>query len=496
MMLHVPGAQARLAPVPMAEWRRTPHRDRLVSLGWFLALALLLRLEFLGSPIQHIDEQFYLLVADRMAHGAWPYVDIWDRKPIGLFLIFRAAVALPGNPVVWAQAFGLVAAVATAAVLERMALLVASPLGARLAGLAYLAFMPVFNCGYAQSPVFYNLPVAMAALVVIRATLSSEVAQLGRQGAIAMALLGMALQIKYTSIFEGLALGLLLLWHSWRRGLTLPRLASHGTLWAIIAATPTALALLVYVLAGHGDAFIQANFLSVFNKTMRDGGELTRVAQATLILSPFAVAALLGPKGDDSAALGRIRYWALAAIGGYAAIGHWYDHYVGALIPPIAVLAAPMLGRVRWYRGLLFGVALVTNAVVGIDRYLNDGTTAEAEAATRRILAELHGGCFYQYQGQTALYRLTGACIPTRFPFPDHLSTAPEAKALGVDVLAEQRAIMASRPAVVLVDDDPHPDMQNAATRAIVDDGLARNYGRVGVIPIGRHRYGFWRIRR
>ncbi len=47
----------------------------------FLAVALLIRGPTFGYPLLHIDEQFYLLVGDRMLHGALPYVDIWDRKP-------------------------------------------------------------------------------------------------------------------------------------------------------------------------------------------------------------------------------------------------------------------------------------------------------------------------------------------------------------------------------------------------------------------------------
>jgi hypothetical protein len=35
-----------------------------------------------GNPDVDFDEPFYLLVGDRMLHGAIPYVDIWDRKPI------------------------------------------------------------------------------------------------------------------------------------------------------------------------------------------------------------------------------------------------------------------------------------------------------------------------------------------------------------------------------------------------------------------------------
>ena len=55
-----------------------------------LAFAFLVRAQTFGNPVLGFDEQFYLLVGDRMLHGAIPYVDIFDRKPIGLFLIYDA----------------------------------------------------------------------------------------------------------------------------------------------------------------------------------------------------------------------------------------------------------------------------------------------------------------------------------------------------------------------------------------------------------------------
>lgn len=41
-----------------------------------LAVALITRAGRIGDPAIQMDEQFYLLVADRMWHGALPYVDI------------------------------------------------------------------------------------------------------------------------------------------------------------------------------------------------------------------------------------------------------------------------------------------------------------------------------------------------------------------------------------------------------------------------------------
>ncbi|MBL7439409.1 hypothetical protein INQ32_27005, partial [Escherichia coli] len=49
-----------------------------------LVVAVVARAAQFGNPVIQVDDEFYLLTGDRMLHGALPYVDIWDRKPIGL----------------------------------------------------------------------------------------------------------------------------------------------------------------------------------------------------------------------------------------------------------------------------------------------------------------------------------------------------------------------------------------------------------------------------
>ena len=60
---------------------------RAAQLGWFLAVALLTRVSTFGDTGYHNDELLYFLVGQRMHDGLLPYVDIWDRKGPGLFLI-------------------------------------------------------------------------------------------------------------------------------------------------------------------------------------------------------------------------------------------------------------------------------------------------------------------------------------------------------------------------------------------------------------------------
>ncbi|MFX9246717.1 hypothetical protein ABTN73_19255, partial [Acinetobacter baumannii] len=81
----------------------------------------------------------------------------------------------------------------------------------------------------------------------------------------------------------------------------------------------------------------------------------------------------------------------------------------------------------------------------------NHGTAAEASDLASVIRRDLHGGSFYMYDGDPALYRMVGAPIPTRYAFPTHLNTWTEAPAIGTDPVREVARIMATRPDVVLI---------------------------------------------
>jgi hypothetical protein len=126
----------------------------LLMMGFaYLAVGLLIRGATLGFPVIHIDEQFYLLVGDRMLHGAVPFVDIWDRKPIGLFILYAAIRLLGGDGILQYQLVALACVAGTSLVIYRMAREIASPMGAFWAGVAYQLYLSAFFCFGGQAPV-------------------------------------------------------------------------------------------------------------------------------------------------------------------------------------------------------------------------------------------------------------------------------------------------------------------------------------------------------
>ena len=470
--------------------------DRRLAQVWPAALVLLalltmlIRARYFGNPLIDVDEEFYLLTGDRMLHGAIPYVDLWDRKPVGLFLLYAGIRLLGGVGIVQYQLVAALFAAATAVVIACLARRVAAPGPAWLAGLLYVPALAMSGGQGGQTPVFYNLLVALAAGVVLTVAAprgaTPDAAAIRRRGLAAMLLVGVALQIKYTALFEGLFLGLVLLWCAWRaRPRPAPFLAD-AALWIAAALLPTALAWGWYAAHGLGDAFIYANFTSILHRESEASHEQLGDLRRILVrLTPWAVAIAAGLLGRgrrepvERPARLFLFGWLGAALVGFAAFGTFFNHYALPLLPPLAIAAAPGFARVRPWGGIV--AALVTLALfipypLDARKYeRRHGDAAYAQRLVAAIAPRLHGRCLYVFYGEPILYHLTGSCLPTAYAFPFHLSLRRESRALGVDPLAETRRILDTRPPVVVDRINTDEDV-NRPVQAYVRARLRRDY--------------------
>ena len=457
-------------------------------------VTLAARAQTFGNPILGFDEQFYLLVGDRMLHGALPYVNIFDRKPIGLFLIYAACRLLGGEGTLQYQLVAAATVALTAGLVYRFARRLAPWPGALAAAVAYIAWLNLTEGEGGQSPVFYNLPITLAALLTARAL--ERPRQQAMLGAAAMLAIGLAIQIKYTVVFEGMFFGTALLWAGWRAATDLPRLAALGMLWATLALAPTIAALLAYAHLGALDQFLFGNFRSIGGRLPDPtAARLTGLAVILAILAPFALAVRLRA---PTPAYRFVLAWAAAALAGMLGFGAFLaPHYAQPLLAPLVIAAAPLFAARPRAAAALLAVALIAGQIVLFMTERAKGGRAEALALAAAARPR-HGGCLYVYDGPPALYRLTGSCLPTRFAFPGHLDTANEATvaALGVDPLAEVRRILATHPETI-VDTHPAYALGNPATRSVVEAALARDYRLALALRTGgRTRLVYWRRER
>lgn len=459
-----------------------------------LLLALFFRAWQFGNPIIHPDEQFYLLAGERLLQGALLYADIWDSKPVGIFILYAAISALPGDNIVGYQLVATVAAAATALLIFRIAIRVAPPTGALLGASAYVIYLGAFGGVGGQTPVFYNFLVALAALRTLRLFEAGRASDLRLSGVGTMLILGIALQIKYSVVFEGIWLGLALLWLGWQQNRSYAHLFGNAALWIGAALFPTALVAFFFLTGEHWQDFLAGNFLTVLGRDDPLIPALARLALTIAMLTPFWVCLTYSwkrfrPNGifGRGAEANLLRGWLIAAIVGYLIFGSYYDHYALPVLVPLSVAVAPVLRAPR--PGNQLAVFLIVwGAVLAIgkgtlDRLERGGTTEIhrlAEVVDRRL-----NGCLYVYEGDSILYKLTDACLVTRYAFPTHLNSRKVADSMGFDVADEVGRIMELEPSVVVAAEHPR-GLSNLESRAVLAASLRRGYRLAAKVSVGR----------
>ncbi|MDY0960321.1 hypothetical protein SOM26_16640 [Sphingomonas sp. CFBP8993] len=456
-------------------------------------VALVARAQTFGNPVIGFDEQFYLLVGNRMWDGALPYVDIFDRKPIGLFLLYAGAQAFGGDPFLAYKLLATGFVVATAFGIQRLARGFAGPVAATGAAILYILWLNLMEGEGGQSPVFYNALMLVAGAAVVRAV--ERRGGLFGQGALAMGAVGIALQIKYSVLPEGFAFGCILLWQGWRARVAWGRLAGMALVWVALALVPTLLAYAVYAAMGQGAAWVFANLVSVGGQAARPlADELEGLAACAGILLPLALVIGFGRPWAHVPPARRAGFrvllmWLAVSVVAVLAYGRFGSpHYALPVTLPATLVAAPVLARWRRVGIAAFALAIFAagQIVLGLSERAKGGA-AEARAVARA--ATPARGCLYVYDGYPALYLLTHNCLPSKWVFPGHLNTRDEASraAIGVDPVTEIRRILNQRPGAI-VDDYPRFAFGNPATRAVLREVLARDYHLAACVATGPGR--------
>ena len=153
-------------------------------------------------------------------------------------------------------------------------------------------------------------------------------------------------------------------------------------------------------------------------------------------------------------------------------IGAFFDHYALPLMVPLTMISAPVLGRGR--------AAVTGTAVIGVILFVFHLATerddrGSAYRVARAMAANDGSDCPYVFAGDSILYHLAHACLPTAYAFPSTLAYEPEQGATGIDEAAEVRRIMARHPPVVVTLDHPLAPW-NRDSLAIVTGALAHDY--------------------
>ena len=475
------GSKARAAGSPFA----SPALAALL----IIAVAVATRVVAWWNPVADIDPPFYNLVGQELLSGHWPYVDIWDRKPLGLFLIYAAIGWLTGGSLVTLNVAATAFAAATAWVVRQISLGFATPRAATFAALVYLLFLPPLFGQTAQSPVFYNLFMAGAALLLIRASGEAEASNIRLHAFGAMLLCGLSIWVKQVAFVEGAFFGLAFLWLLWRREERPGALAITAIAMIAVALAPNLVGLAGYGLAGQAalDAYVHANFVSIFQRT--SWGWQSRIAgMAFFLLTLFPLLALAAVslrqrlKGGGDLKSRLLAGWLASALLGFLVVPEFFPHYALPLLLPLCVAASCFFDRPSGplFLGTIAAFVLVQGHILDVR---SNRTGAREYAELHDIVQKARrGGCIYIAEGPTHLYTTTGACRLTRYIFPDHLNLKTEAGAVGTDTAVETARVLGQRPAVIVLQNRDPRRYQPEVYRTLTGT-LRRDYALVYRTP-------------
>jgi 4-amino-4-deoxy-L-arabinose transferase-like glycosyltransferase len=464
------------------EWRPLAAvRGQPVALAVIALFALVTRAIWFGDPAAAPDEQLYSLVGNAMLDGALPFVDLWDRKPFGLFALYAFAHWIGGPEPI---AYQLLAA-CFAMLGGWLVFALARPLGgtvtAVVAALIYLLLTAAYGSFSGQSEVFH-VPLVLAMVLLVR---DGDRPGAARRTGWAMLLGGLALQVKYTVLPQCMFLGCYALLSLQRQGMPPARLALQALLFAVLGLLPTVLVAAIYAALGAFEPFVFANFLSFFDRLPSGAGRLPRehlplVAPLFLLAAAGLWAAWRLQPPQPARHYWLIAGWALSALATVLLPGTVYLYYYAALAPAAALLALPFYDC-RRLQGRWVAVAVVAACALLVNYTGRHAQSQQRREATARLAASAipalraGGGCLFVYDGPTALYRLTGSCLPSRFIYPDHLNNALETPALGIDQAAEVARILRSDPPAIVTADNPLTP-QAPLSRRLIREALEARY--------------------
>ncbi|WP_162993537.1 hypothetical protein [Asaia bogorensis] len=370
-----------------------------------------------------------------------------------------------------------------------MALKIAPASGALVAALVYEIWPTLAQGEGGQSPVFYNLLVAGAMCLILdhlRDFEGSDRKRCRNIGVLVMLLFGVAIQIKYTVVFEGIFAGLFLIYKEIRSGAGIRSVMLDSVIWIFFAVLPTVAAVLFYVSIGYGHEWVFSNISSVFLRSTESHQIIAeRLIKISRLLAPFFLIMVMNFLSRKNFSQQQAPYvsfltmWSAVAFGAFAIFGTWYIHYILPILVPFSIQVAPLfynqLGRnLAWF----IAIVGIMASQLGSLKHLRSSGGKELFLTLEKSVDYGKSGCIFVYSGPVELYDALPYCRLTSHPFPSHFGLQREAGATGMDPLAELRSVLAQKPAYI-ISQEPEAAGENKTVRNALYEALSRDYVRI-----------------
>jgi 4-amino-4-deoxy-L-arabinose transferase-like glycosyltransferase len=470
----------------------------LVASAALLAIVFFVRSPTLLQSVESYVEALNLIVARELLSGHLPYTTAWESKPPLFFFILALFSLILGPTILTLRIASSLAIVAASLGILRIGLLF--PRDSKwigwTAGILYVA-MTCSDSGLAgEAEVFYAPFVIWGVALALEALMERR--DVTRVSALGVGLLaGIAFQIKISATLEA-AFILVLIAYACRSDARRMLYAAAGFAVPIIAG------FVPYYFTGQTSFYFDANFW-VFARRAHapppsHDSILGALREQLEAFFPVCVLVLPLPlllrRADpqERQLLAWLAAWAIAGLVTALAIRELLGYQFIPVMAPASVLGAwalVTLANVR-LRGTIvvsvLAIGVIAHTVGGLVRAVDtvyhrvalaDPTYGDETARLGEFLSHHRGQgkWLYVVNDQPALYILTGAPPPTRFPFPPHLLDPEQEIVSGIDGTREVARILDERPVFVVFDGSyDYADKRIGKENA---DRLRRNYALV-----------------
>ncbi len=450
-------------------------KDRIGLLSYLL-LALIFRFwTFFPSVIDH-DESTYILIANQLLDGVWPYVGNLDVKPIGIYLVF-APILYIFHDIHAIRIFASLCVGCTAYFIHKAHKnLIGHSISASITGVLFVFCASLHKWGWsANTEIFFVLCSAIALYTI------SSGCSLRKSAGIGI-VLGIGFIIKYHILFDiipYIVLFVSLYGHSFKTA------AKHLAVAAVFFAIPISLVMFSYFIGGHLDSFLFATIIipSRYSSALSLTKMFAFVGEFYLSFLPLSLLCIYGffkiwkQKIHGSSWKLIWLTWVISTWLGVVITGKFHFHYLYQVLIPFVFIIASYVSTKKVYRNRFQSwivqqrivLIIVATLMIWGNQYIQ--LYADKPDYTRIISQEIkldldHKDVIYT-NDKNILYYLCDTDPPTKYIHTSLLFKPDLIKAYAIDTAEVFDQIKAHQPKYYIIHDQ--------APRSLVEE-IKKNY--------------------
>jgi 4-amino-4-deoxy-L-arabinose transferase-like glycosyltransferase len=468
------------------------RRQSWIILIFFIILVCILRISTFFQSVIDWDESVYLLMSKSMLDGNLPYVQVWDHKPPGIYLLFSLSQIVFGQSVISIRILTCIFVSISCLFLYKSGNVINpdNNQNGLLAGILY-AFFSLNNGGLsANTELFFTFFNILAFYIVFITLFSSKNELIFHKFRffIIGLVMGISLHIKYLVIFDFLAIFLIItsfyyLKSSNRKWIGLTKIFLCLLTGAFI---PFLLFMLYFLKSGYLNEYIYANFIAnkiysaetqfsirYFSEVILSQSVQNHPLWLCLFLTPFCLYFLVPRKSEESYKFYFLLIWFFMAFIGTCATKKFYPHYFLQVLPPLCLISSYMVItlldtvnlkpiKLSFALILIFlfplllssskplkaSMQFINKKYVQNSDYWQDTPTLVSNYIKSRIREDDY---IYMADYQPIVYYLTNSKIPTKYVLPNWFIKKEFSRFTGINLADELSNILAKEPAYIVI---------------------------------------------